>query len=214
MAQAVQGSRAAAETGLESAARQTRQETMGLAEVERMVVKEIEAWERDRNAAHLLRAIERLQDLVRMTAGLAGVAAAAVGQCAGSTQAGRPGAPAGRTGGYSQASGSVGGGAGANLAADAPPGAIKDAAGFAKRQMHQTTEYVRQTAERTQRILQDALKSWREGGLRAGAGFEGRASGGIGPAGTQAGGFGGRTGGPTQGPAGAGFAGRTSGNIR
>lgn len=174
--------------------------------MEKLVVQQIEAWERDGNPAHLLRAIEVLQALARLSAGMAGAAATAVGHCAGSAT---PPMPADACG-YQRAAGAASGSTAAYLAPDAPPGVIHEAAARAKNQVHQTVRYVQQTAARTERTLRDALDAWRADGLRregGTGGFGGRASGQI-P--QQGAGFGGRA----AGPAGSGFGGRASGTIR
>jgi hypothetical protein len=196
---------AEAEGSVRSAAQAAKQQSTQVATIERMVIGQIEAWQRDHDAGHLLKAIGLMQGMVGASAGMASSTARAAGAAVmGSTNSWEPEPP--------QVFGGDDGGIPIGGLADAAQDAIDRAAEFAKSRVRNTTRFVEDTANRATRILEGVAKGVadqaKQGGYSASTG------------GGAAGGFGGRASGAVPGAPGAagggaqgGFGGRASGTI-
>ncbi len=196
------------EAKIRSAAQSTQQQTMRLRGIERAVVQEIEAWQRDKDATHLLRAISALQCGMNISAGVASTSAGAAAELSGVPQPYQPDPPAGfnRSGGDIPSAGLPG----------ATQSDIDRAADYAKSKVRQGFSNLESKVQRAAKLLEDVAEAARQGGLGTQGGFGGRAAGGAIPS-TQQGGYGGRAGGSTQQQGGSGtqsgFGGRASGRI-
>jgi hypothetical protein len=178
-------------SGARAAAQSAQRNTIQMSGIERQVVQEIEAWQRDHDAGHLLRAIDTLQGMVCISAGMATSTAGVAAQAAGATQNWQPAAaPAG----FSQSGGNIPIGGLAGAAQDA----IDRAAEFAKSRVRNTCRNAQNAADRAAKLLEDvaeaAAKGAGQASTQAQGGFGGRASGSIpgAPASSPQGGFGGR----------------------
>lgn len=190
-----------------TAAQAAKQKTAQAATIERMVVREIEAWQKDRDPGHLLRAISIMQGMVGVTASMASSSVQAAGSVTGSAKSWQPEPPQG----FSGAEGSIPIGG----LADAAQDAIDRAADFAKSRVRNARRNFEDAAQSTydtlKRVAQGVMDQAKQGGHNAAmqgggrGGFDGRAQGQIPGA---AGGGGGRA----QGSQG-GFGGRASGTI-
>jgi hypothetical protein len=206
--------RQAQSSGARAAAQSAQQNTIQMSTIERMVVQEIDAWQRDHDAAHLLKAINTLQGMVSISAGMAASTAGVAAQAAGASNSWQPAAA---QAGFSQSDGNIPIGGLAGAAQDA----IDRAAEFAKSRVRNTCRSAQNAADRAARLLEDMAEAAAKGGAQASTqaqgGFGGRASGTIpgAPAGAQqAGGYGGQAaGGTQQGASQGGFGGRASGST-
>jgi len=198
-------------TGARAAAQTAQQNTIRMSTIERQVVQEIEAWQRDHDAGHLLKAINTLQGMVSISAGMAASTAGVAAQAAGSTQNWQPAAA---QAGFSQSDGNIPIGGLAGAAQDA----IDRAAEFAKSRVRNTCRNAQNAADRAARLLEDVAEAAAKGAAQASnqahGGFGGRASGSTQapPAGAQQAGYGTNQPGG-QGAAQGGFGGRAYGST-
>ncbi len=188
-----------------SAAQSAKQKSVQAATIERMVVREIEAWQQDRDPGHLLRAISLMQGMVGVSTSMASASAQAASAVTGSTNSWQP-EPAQ---GFSGAEGNIPIGG----LADAAQDAIDRAAEFAKSRVRNARRNFEEAAQSTydtlKKVAQGVVDQAKQGGHNAGmqgggyGGFGGRAQGQI----PGAPGGGGQQGAP------GGFGGRASGTI-
>lgn len=188
-----------------SAAQSARQKSVQAATIERMVVREIEAWQQDRDPGHLLRAISLMQGMVGVSTSMASASAQAASAVTGSTNSWQPEPVQG----FSGAEGNIPIGG----LADAAQDAIDRAAEFAKSRVRNARRNFEEAAQNTydtlKKVAQGVVDQAKQGGHNAGmqgggyGGFGGRAQGQI----PGAPGGGGQQGAP------GGFGGRASGTI-
>gem|GEM_PF-5546994 len=191
------------ESSARSAAQAAHQQTVQLSTIGRLVIQEIEAWQRDKDPGHLLKAIDALQGVVGMSAGMAQASAGVAAEVAGAAQTGAPAwQPAAQAGGFRSSEGNIPIGGLAGAAQDA----VDRAAEFAKRRVRNTIRNMENAADRAAKLLEGVAEAAKQGGAQAAYGAHG--------------GFGGQASGMTSRPGeshGAGqggFGGRVEGTIR
>ena len=198
---------AQAANSVSSAAEAARQKSVQAATIERMVVREIEAWQQDRDPGHLLRAIGMMQGMVGVSASMATSSAKAASAATGSTNSWQQPEPPQSFGG-AEGNIPIGG------LVDAAQDAVDRAAEYAKSKVRNARRNFEETAQNTydtlKRVAQGVVDQAKQGGHNASmqgggrGGFDGRAQGQI----PGAPGGGGRQQGST-----GGFSGRVSGEI-
>lgn len=189
-------------------AQAAQQQAMQLRSIQRQVLQEIESWQRDKDAAHLLRAITMLQGGMGVAAGVASASAGAAAEVSGVARSWQPDPPP-MVG--TSAAGSI-----SSLLGGAQD-AVDHAADFAKSTVRNGFNNIENKVQKAAKLLEGVAEAAKKGwGLTGGqgvGGFGGRVGGQAAGAPATQGGFGGRVGGSAPQPRGDGFKGRTGGTI-